>query len=195
MPEMPNENIQGTMPETVGEEEKISMPDQPRDRTQGAMTGTGMPDTGRRGMMDTDTDSLIEINGGIITVDADGDGLDSNGYLTVNAGELYISSASNDGNSAIDYGIEATINGGILIATGYSGMAELFNSTSKQYCLLHKTQAIAEGGTEVVVKNSAGAELIRWTPGKDFNCILVSTPEMDANIEYIVELDGLEDTI
>ncbi len=195
IPDMSNENNRGAMPETLGEEEKISMPDQPRDRTQGAMAGTGMPGAGGRGMMDTDADSLIEINGGIITVDADGDGLDSNGYLTVNGGELYISGASNDGNSAIDYGIEATINGGILIATGYSGMAESFNSTSKQYCLLHKTQAIAEGGTEVVVKNSAGAELIRWTPEKDFNCILVSTPEMDSNIEYTVELDGVEDTI
>ena len=31
-------------------------------------------------------DCLIQINGGMVTVDAGGDGLDSNGYVEVNGG-------------------------------------------------------------------------------------------------------------
>ena len=62
--------------------------------------------------------AVIEINGGNIYINADGDGLDSNGRLIINGGEIYVDGPENNGNGALDCGINATINGGILVAAG-----------------------------------------------------------------------------
>lgn len=45
---------------------------------------------GRGGMNDNDPEASINISGGILRVDAEGDGLDSNGYILVSGGEVYV---------------------------------------------------------------------------------------------------------
>lgn len=74
----------------------------------------------------TDNEMWMELNGGYIHILAGGDGVDSNGDLTINGGEIYIDGSSDNGNSAIDYGdrSSAYMNGGTLVAIGSSGMAE-----------------------------------------------------------------------
>ena len=52
----------------------------------------------------TDNEMWMELNGGYIHILAGGDGMDSNGDLTINGGEIYIDGPSDNGNSAIDYG-------------------------------------------------------------------------------------------
>ncbi len=43
----------------------------------------------------------ITVNGGTLTVNASGDGLDSNGALTINARTVYVSGPPGDGNGNI----------------------------------------------------------------------------------------------
>ena len=45
----------------------------------------------------------ILISGGKLTVNASGDGIDSNGDLTITGGEVYVSGPTSDGDGALDY--------------------------------------------------------------------------------------------
>ena len=106
----------------------------------------------------------MELNGGYIHILAGGDGVDSNGDLTINGGEIYIDGPSDNGNSAIDYGdrSSAYVNGGTLVAIGSSGMAEVMSDSSKQKVLMVKLGEQMEGGN-VVLTDSEGNVIVSYT--------------------------------
>lgn len=155
-----------------------------RGDMNGGMGGKMDGNMGGGMMMDTDADSLIQINGGVITVNASGDGLDSNGQLEINGGTVYVSGATNDGDSAIDYGTQASVNGGILIATGYSGMAERFSEESEQCSFQYGYTDIIKAGTLLSIVNQDGTEIISYEVPKDCNCITASAPEFAIGETY-----------
>ena len=76
--------------------------------------------------------NLIQISGGKIYINASGDGIDSNGNLTVTGGEIYVDGPTSGGDGALDCSGTALIFGGTVIAVGSSGMAENFDSSSAQ---------------------------------------------------------------
>lgn len=139
------------------------------------------------GMDDTQSDASIHIAGGIITIDAEGDGIDSNGYLTVSGGEVYIAGPSNGGNGALDYGIDASISGGIVVAAGQSGMAQNFGSESTQGAILISTQQQNEAGSDIVLLDSDGRELAAWNMKKNYNSVVISCPEIEDGGSYTVK--------
>ena len=47
--------------------------------------------------------AYIQISGGVLRVNASGDGIDSNGDLTVSGGKTYLSGPVNSGNGILDY--------------------------------------------------------------------------------------------
>lgn len=138
--------------------------------------------------MDTDADSLLQINAGSIIINAGGDGLDSNGVLEINGGSIYVSGAANSGNSAIDYGTEALVNGGILIATGYSGMAEQFGTDSEQCSFIYSSSSNIAVGTVITLTDGQGNELVSWEALKECNCIMISTPELTVGESYTLSM-------
>lgn len=82
--------------------------------------------------MDADNDAYILITGGTININANGDGIDSNGYIGITGGSVYVLGPSDNGNGAMDYGICAAITGGEIVAVGGSGMAQGFGDESTQ---------------------------------------------------------------
>ena len=112
----------------------------------------------------TDNEMWMELNGGYIHILAGGDGVDSNGDLTINGGEIYIDGPSDNGNSAIDYGdrSSAYVNGGTLVAIGSSGMAEVMSDSSKQKVLMVKLGEQMEAGN-VVLTDSEGNVIVSYT--------------------------------
>lgn len=142
---------------------------------------------GGGGMGDTQSDANINISGGIVKINAEGDGIDSNGYLTVSGGEIYVAGPSNSGNAALDYGIAATISGGIVVAAGQSGMAQSFGADSTQGCILVNTQQQNEAGSSVTLLDSDGKELLAWTAEKSYNSVVVSCPEIVDGGKYTLK--------
>ncbi len=138
------------------------------------------------GMGDTDENAKIEISGGLVNVNADGDGIDSNGYIIISGGTVFVSASTNDGNGAIDSGISAVISGGAVIAAGSSGMAENFASDSTQGSILYTFDSTLEAGTELSLTDTNGNTLISYAPEKQFNCAVISTPEVMAGSTYTV---------
>ncbi len=140
-----------------------------------------------------DEDSEIRISGGTITINASGDGIDSNGNLYVSGGEIYVSGSENDGNGALDYAGEAQITGGLVVAAGGSGMAQNFGEGSSQGTMLVNLSEWTEG--TAVLTDSSGAEVISCTPEKRYNSILISTPQIQQGETYILTAGGQENTV
>lgn len=149
---------------------------------------------------DADTASEDEmwmvINGGYVHVLAGGDGLDSNGDLTINGGEVYVDGPSDNGNSAIDYGEKSSfyINGGTVVAVGSSGMAEDVSSDSKQQVAFVKLDSQADAG-DVILKDADGNEIISYTAQKKYDCVIISTADLKAGQTYTLSASGNESEV
>ncbi len=149
-----------------------------------------------------DTDAASEdemwmvINGGYVHVLAGGDGLDSNGDLTINGGEVYVDGPSDNGNSAIDYGEKSAfyINGGTVVAVGSSGMAEDVSSESKQQVAFVKLDSQVDAG-DVILKDADGNEIISYTAQKKYDCVIISTADLKAGQTYTLSASGSESEV
>lgn len=136
------------------------------------------------GMMDADASCYLVISGGVVTVDAAGDGLDSNGYLKVTGGEVYVYGPTNDGNGALDSGVTASITGGTVIAAGSTGMAETFDADSTQCSALVGLSGSA--GDTITVSDASGTVIASTTVSKSYACVVVSSPAMVQGETYTI---------
>ncbi len=137
--------------------------------------------------------ALIHIAGGHLSVNAAGDGIDSNGDLYMTGGNVYVSGPTNSGNGALDYNGTAQITGGVLMAVGASGMAQNFSESSTQGAVLVNANTNQAAGTEVNLLDSEGNVLVNYTSEKSFNSVVVSCPGLEVGKTYILQI-GSENT-
>ena len=135
----------------------------------------------------------VNISGGTIRIDASGDGIDSNGDLNVSGGTIYVSGPTNDGDSALDYDGAAAITGGTIVAAGYSGMAQNFGSSSTQGSILLTASSVTGG--IITLTDADGNVLVEYTPEKNYNCVVVSCPELTEGNTYTLSLGGETQTV
>ena len=158
---------------------------------QDTADSTGTDDT-------TDKQPVLLITDGKITVNADGDGLDSNGNLRVEGGDITINGPSNGGNGAIDIGTEnggaGFISGGTLIALGTSSMAENFGSTSTQCAFLVTMNSFGAGET-ITITDSQGNVLYTGVTVKSANSVVFSSPDLTVGETYTVTIGSSSATV
>ncbi len=146
----------------------------------------------------TDKPPLLLITGGKITVNADGDGLDSNGNLRVEGGDITVNGPSNGGNGAIDIGTEnggaGVIAGGTLIALGASSMAENFGSTSTQCAFLVTMNSFGAGET-ITITDSQGTVLCTGVTVKSANSVVFSSADLTVGETYTVTIGSTSATV
>lgn len=138
--------------------------------------------------------AYINIAGGTLRVNASGDGIDSNGDVTISGGETYVSGPINDGNGTLDYSGTARVTGGIFAASGSSGMAQSFDSSSTQGVIMVNVDA-QEANTNIELLNSNGTELLNWTVEKKYSSVIVSCPEIEEGETYKVKAGTTEQSI
>ena len=93
-------------------------------------------DDTRRSFMQSSGNNELIISGGYIVIDAAGDGLDSDGNLTVTGGNVYVYGPESSNNGALDFDGTGTVTGGAVVALGASGMAQNFDDSSSQGSIL-----------------------------------------------------------
>lgn len=127
-----------------------------------------------------ETPNLI-IYGGEIVIDAEGDGLDSNGNLVIEGGNILVNGPEGNGNGALDVGAEnggqCLVNGGTILALGSSGMAESFDEDSGQCSFLYNGASFGKG-TKIVISGSDGKKLFAYTAVKSGQSVVFSSPEL-----------------
>lgn len=155
-----------------------------RPDSNGQSSGTpGGPGMGGADM-DADYDAYILITGGTININADGDGIDSNGYLGIADCNVYVLGPSNNGNGALDYGIYAAITGGEMVAVGGSGMAQGFGDESTQCSALVNFDEWIDAGETITLTDSNGNKLLTYKADKKFDSVLISTSDMKQGETY-----------
>lgn len=146
----------------------------------------------------SDKQPVLLITGGKITVNADGDGLDSNSNLRVEGGDITINGPSNGGNGALDIGTEnggaGVIAGGTLIALGTSSMAENFGSTSTQCAFLVTMNSFGAGET-ITITDSQGTVLYTGVTVKSANSVVFSSTDLVVGETYTVTIGSTSATV
>lgn len=186
-----NQNIPTDMPDGMRQRGKGMRPQMNGDMTppDGKMGGNKMGG----GSMENNPNALISINGGKVTIDAEGDGIDSNGSLEITGGEVYVNGPESRGNGALDYNGDAKITGGTLVALGSGGMDQNMGDSSTQGSMLVSQSGSA--GTKVVLKDSDGNEILSYTATKSFNSIVISSPKIKKGETYTLTVGSNSQSI
>lgn len=138
--------------------------------------------------------AYIHISGGLVQVNASGDGIDSNGEIMISGGETYVSGPTNDGNGTLDYNGNAKVTGGIFAASGSSGMAQNFDSSSTQGVIMMNVEE-QEANTDIQLLDISGTELLRWTAEKNYSSVIVSIPDIQQEETYTLKVGTTEQSI
>ena len=144
--------------------------------------------------MDADNDAYILITGGTININANGDGIDSNGCIGITGGSVYVLGPSDNGNGAMDYGICAAITGGEIVAVGGSGMAQGFGDESTQCSALVNFDEWVDAGETITLTDSDGKEVLSYKVDKKFNSVVISTSDMKQGGTYTLTVGDQSST-
>lgn len=130
----------------------------------------------------------IIISGGTITVDASGDGLDSNGTIYVTGGTLIVYGPTTSADTGLDADGGILIDGGNVFVASSKEMLEIPASNSKSNVLVYGVNTVP-AGSEIILTNADGGEMVRITLKKQAQAIILSTPELATNGTYSLYAD------
>lgn len=127
----------------------------------------------------------ININGGTLYVKAAGDGLDSNGDISISGGNIivYGAAAGDPGsdNFPFDHDGSFAISGGYIFGAGSSQMEEGVQSSTQGYIVNKNTYS---QGDVICVLDGQGNVLFTEALAERVNYMMYSSPEMTASGNY-----------
>ncbi len=130
------------------------------------------------------------INGGYIYVDATGDGIDSNGPIDMAGGVVLVVGPTSNNNGALDCMSGFDVTGGFLVAVGSTGMAQAPSESSTQYSVMYTFESVQAAGTMVHVETADGQEILTFVPTRDYQSVVLSSPELENGSTYVVYSGG-----
>lgn len=137
---------------------------------------------------DESVNEHIIISGGTITVDASGDGLDSNGTIYVTGGTLIVYGPTTGADTGLDADGGILIDDGNVFVASSKEMLEIPASNSKSNVLVYGVNTVP-AGSEIILTNADGGEMVRITLKKQAQAIILSTPELATNGTYSLYAD------
>lgn len=158
---------------------------------QSSDDGLNASDGSQQGAMGNNTDGIeLNISGGFVYVNADGDGLDSNGNINISGGTVLVDGPTNGGNGALDGNGDIIVSGGTLVAAGSSQMAEYPDNSSEQHSVSIGLGSYQEAGTLITICDSNENAVISYVPSKTFDHIVISSPEIKSGETYTINIGG-----
>ncbi|MDO5399096.1 MAG: carbohydrate-binding domain-containing protein [bacterium] len=155
---------------------------------------------------DTSSYGYLEVSGGLLYIEAEGDGFDSNGSGLISGGTVLINGPTSGGNGVFDIGDNSgdtlTITGGTIIGAGTSDMAVTPDSATQYYVVTSSSSggpgrpgqqssgfSQQSAGKAFKLTNQSGDEIITYVPSKSYSWVFISTPEM-TNGTYTLNYGG-----
>jgi hypothetical protein len=130
------------------------------------------------------------INGGYVSVDAKGDGIDVNGMIEMTGGVVIVNGPTSNGDGPLDYLGAFNITGGYLLAVGSSGMALAPSATSTQYSIMYNFTTVQAAGTLVHIETADGKEIVSFIPTKSYQSIVLSSADLAKGETYVIYAGG-----
>ena len=153
----------------------------------GGVDGSGFGGRGGDVSFESSGSAAITISGGEIHVNAQGDGLDSNGSLYITGGMVYVNGPTESYNGTLDFDGTASVTGGTVVATGPNSWLQNFGQESTQGSILCSFGRIYGEGTVItLVDNATGETLVSYAAVKDFQSVILSMPELAVGGSYTV---------
>ncbi|MDR6686597.1 hypothetical protein J2Y41_002158 [Arthrobacter sp. 1088] len=161
----------------------------------GAGTGPGDMGGGGGGMGGGETvgDYTVDVSGGTLTINSQGDGLDSNGNATISGGTVVVNGPTNDGNGALDVNGELTVTGGTVAAAGSAGMAVTPGTSSTQSGVQVTFNSSVAAGTPVHIVDPSGTVVASFVTTKSIASLVFSSSGISEGQTYTVYTGGKAD--
>ena len=163
-------------------------------KSQNGTTGTGQQGMGQppQGGMPGGgggtfevVDAAINVSGGHVTVNAEGDGIDSNGVTTLSGGTLIVNGPSQGGNAALDTNGDLLLNGATVLSGSTADMFEAPSTNSTSGYLKLTNSSGFEQGSTVQVADSSGKVVANYKVTKsNVQLVLVSSSSIVKGQSY-----------
>ena len=134
----------------------------------------------------TDSNSLVNITDGYLVVHAGGDGLDSNGSMTMTGGTVIVTSTGR-GDGALDYDRSFTLSGGTLLAIGAGSMPQAPSEATQNTVFLNLDTTLPAGTYLALLGD--GREFVSELPVDAAN-VVFSSPDLKDGATYTVSYGG-----
>lgn len=139
-------------------------------------------------------DELVKIDGGEITVNDSYEGIEG-AYVEIGGGTIYVTGGTlivYGPTTGADTGLDADggilIDGGNVFVASSKEMLEIPASNSKSNMLVYGVNTVP-AGSEIILTNADGGEMVRITLKKQAQAIILSTPELATNGTYSLYAD------
>ncbi|MGM9607685.1 MAG: carbohydrate-binding domain-containing protein [Oscillospiraceae bacterium] len=153
----------------------------------GGVDGSGFGGRGMGNLFDPAGSSYaLTISGGFLHVTAGGDGLDSNGSITMAGGTVLVSSTGNS-DGALDYDAGFSLEGGVLLAASSGNMAQA-PSNPGQYTMSVQFGSTLPAGTYVQFASTDHEFVFQLSAPA--NHIVFSSPELKSGAVYSISYGG-----
>ena len=132
-------------------------------------------------------DATINITGGTVTGNANGDGIDSNGTATLSGGTLIVNGPFTGGNASLDTNGDLLLNGATVTAGNSGDMFEApATSSTSGYVKISNVSSLS-AGTTVQVADSSGNVVANYkVTNSNTALILVSSSKITKGQSYTV---------
>ncbi len=135
-----------------------------------------------------DTSKQIFINGTYVYIDAGGDGIDSNGSITMSKGTVIINGPADNGNGALDFNGAFTISGGYLLAAGSSGMLQTPTDITNGNCIMAYFPSTS---APIHIQDESGKSILTFQPAKSIQSIILYSADLKTETTYEIYMNGV----
>ncbi len=138
--------------------------------------------------------STLTISGGTSSVNVTGgDGMDSNGSISMTGGTVIVQGPSSSPEVGIDCNGDFLISGGTLVASGPNSgtnMIEATSTSSAQYCIKALATTSSSSTNIFHIQDGAGKDICTFNPVRSTYYVVFSSPDLNTSSTYYIYTGG-----
>lgn len=144
-----------------------------------------------RGGGETAQDGVsVNISGGTLTINAQGDGVDSNADINISGGQTIVYGPSNGGNGSLDYTGNAKISKGTFVAIGTADMYQGFDNSLSQKSVTFTFSSPQNDNQTLTLVDSNNNVITSFKTQKTYQSLLISSEKFKSGESYTLYKGG-----